>query len=204
MSLVRFWSVVAFVVTTGSAIAGESATSDVPSSVAYERVECFGRCPSYKVAISSDGTVKYNGGKNVVLIGPATKKVPPSQVAPLFQKIQELNFMMLDGKSDGRKMKENGDVIGPIPADFPSYFLTVVQDGRSKKVGGVPGEPYVERDLPDLIIEVAGVAEWVKSTNPFEGRAPKEMSTRPNSPASTATLPAPAPKEAAQPSAPKK
>ena len=180
MSLVRFCSVVAFVVTTGTAMAGESATSDVPSSVAYERVRCFGRCPSYKVTISSDGTVTYDGQGNVVLMGPATKKVPPSQVAPLFQKIRELNFMMLDGKSDGRKMKDNGDVFGPIPADFPSYFITVVQDGRSKKVGGVPGEPYVERDLPDLIIEVAGIAEWVKSTNPFEGRSPKEVSPRPS------------------------
>ena len=183
MSPVRFWSVLAFVATAGVALAGESATSDVPSSVTYERVECFGRCPSYKVAISSDGTVTYNGGKNVVLTGPATKKVPPSQVAPLFQKIKELNFMMIDGTSDGRKMKENGDVIGPIPADFPSYFLTVAQDGRSKKVGGVPGEPYIERDLPDLIIEVTGIAEWVKST---------------------AVQRTPAPKEAVQPSAPKK
>ncbi len=91
--------------------------------------------------------------------------------------------MMIDGTSDGRKMKENGDVIGPIPADFPSYFLTVAQDGRSKKVGGVPGEPYIERDLPDLIIEVTGIAEWVKST---------------------AVQRTPAPKEAVQPSAPKK
>ncbi len=130
--------------------------SEPAASVTYERIGCLGFCPAYKVAIFSDGSVVYEGGRNVARSEPATKKVPPSQVAPLFQRIREMNFMGIDGSGDGRKMQANGDVIGGIAYDAPSYSITVAQGGRSKKVGGNPGGAYVERDLPDLIIKVAG------------------------------------------------
>jgi hypothetical protein len=163
-------------------------------SVTYERMGCLGFCPAYKVTISSDGTVVYEGGKNVALPEPANKRVPASQVAPLFQKIRDLNFMMIDGRADGREMRGNGDVIGGIAYDAASYSITVVQDGRSKKVGGSPGGPYVERDLPDLIIKVADIAAWVKSINPLEGIPREELYNVTISPTAKTAQPASAPR----------
>jgi hypothetical protein len=177
-----------------SCAAAHAADQPEPAvSVTYEHMGCLGFCPAYKVTISRDGTVVYKGGKNVALPDPANKQVPASQVAPLFQKIRDLNFMMIDGKADGREMPGNGDVMEWIAYDASSYSITVVQDGRAKKVGGSPGGAYVERDLPDLIIKVADIAAWVKPLNPLEGIRREELHNATVPPAAKAAQPASAP-----------
>ena len=207
MNSARFWSAVASLVVAGAALAEESVPSGIPITVTLERIGCLGFCPAYTVSISSDGTVTFTGKAWVEKQGLATKKVPEAQLIPLFQRIRDINFWLIDGKSDGRKMQPNGDVIAGYN-DSPSYSVTVVEGGRSKQVQGFTGGKYAEGDLADLIDKVADIADWTKrSLDALHiadlAEAAAWPAQPPSAPPKEAT-PAPASKENTQPPAPKK
>lgn len=124
------------------------------------RSRCFGRCPAYTVAVSGDGTVRYNGESNVRRLGEATRTVDAERVRGLLAQFAAVDFLAL---RDEYKM--------PV-TDLPSVSLTLRVNGREKSVvnywvGGEEAVPDaathrmldVLADAVDMTSESAG---WVK------------------------------------------
>src|SRR5690348_14497714 len=65
-------------------------------SISLERTSCFGSCPVYKVTISSDGSVVYEGKKYVRVEGMQRGKVEPEAVKQLMQEFVDSDYFKLE------------------------------------------------------------------------------------------------------------
>jgi hypothetical protein len=165
MNPARIWSLVACFALAGVAWAAEPAAAELPVSVTLVRAPCDDFCPGYTVSISSDGTVVFDGREWVTWQGVATKKVPATRLAPLLQKLRDINFWQIDGQGVGRVMLPNGTVTLALPPNRPVYSVTVFQGDKSKQLQGITGGRYAEGDLPEIIDQVADIADWIKRSN---------------------------------------
>ncbi|MCS7076408.1 MAG: DUF6438 domain-containing protein [Bacteroidia bacterium] len=68
--------------------------------ITIEREPCRGFCPAYKMTIYGDGTVEYEGKRNVDNIGKFEKKISKSKVQELLKAFQEANYMNLENEYD--------------------------------------------------------------------------------------------------------
>ena len=81
---------------TGTTRAGE-ATPQVPKDtlITLERTVCYGTCPSYKLAISADGAVVFEGRRFVKTLGAAETRISQEQLRELIQKFEKINYFGL-------------------------------------------------------------------------------------------------------------
>ncbi len=198
MSPVRIWSLLACLALAGVAWAAEPAPADLPASFTLVRAPCDDFCPGYTVSISSDGTVVFDGREWVTWQGLATKQVPVARLAPLLQKLRDINFWQIDGKGDGRVMLPNGTVTLTLPPNRPVYSVTVFQGDKSKQVQGITGGRYAEGDLPELIDQVADIADWIERSTRKYGD-PASARVAPVPPTSGVALALPATPQPASP-----
>lgn len=66
--------------------------------VSLLRTPCFGSCPSYKLEIFKDGTVKYKGTGYVKRLGFFTAKADSDFIAQIQKKAESINYMKLNSK----------------------------------------------------------------------------------------------------------
>lgn len=93
--------------------------------ITIERESCRGFCPAYKMTIYGDGTVDYEGKRNVDNIGQFQKKVSKSKVKELLKAFQEANYMNLENEYDDPS-------IADAVAVFTSIKFTDKADGKEK------------------------------------------------------------------------
>lgn len=125
--------------------------------ITLERTACFGFCPIYKITIHGDGTVEYDGERNVTVTGHQTSQLTQAQLAELVAAFQQAGYFDL---------KEN--YTAPV-TDLPSTITSFSFEGRSKLITNYGGctidsserAPQALCDLEAKIDSLANSAQWV-------------------------------------------
>jgi len=99
MALLLAFHLLAPDATTAAPSAAPSPPAD-PRLIATltRRAGGWGQGPAYEVRISADGTVQYEGQKNVGVIGARTKKLTPGQLEQLVSAFDEAGYFSLEDK----------------------------------------------------------------------------------------------------------
>jgi hypothetical protein len=128
------------------------------TTIVLERTACFGTCPVYTLTLHSSGAVEFVGTNNVKAKGPQAGRISTQNFARLVKKIEEIDFLNLRVRYDGK----NPDGSGSTVTDLPTRKITVTRADQTKTVEdyfrGPPG--LVELEL--LIDELAKSEKWIR------------------------------------------
>ncbi|MFL6282250.1 MAG: DUF6438 domain-containing protein [Pyrinomonadaceae bacterium] len=135
--------------------------------ITLERTECFGTCPVYKVSVSADGTVTFDGKKNVEKKGVATGKINEAEVGRLVAGFEAVNYFSLRDAYTPR----SGNC-PEVATDLPSANTSITTGGKSKAVQHYHGCRGSKEELEGLtelenkIDEAADTRQWVGKSRP--------------------------------------
>jgi Domain of unknown function (DUF6438) len=122
------------------------------------RTRCYETCPAYRVEVSGDGTVVYQGEKYVAQIGKRTARIPKESVERLVASFRDADFYSLD------------DDYKQSAFDIPTFGISIEIDGLAKKVtdynGLFIGMPFSVVNLERLVDEVADTKKWTGVAQP--------------------------------------
>ena len=125
-------------------------------SITLKRSGCFGSCPSYAVAVSTDGIV-FDGRGFVVAAGSHTDTVDASEVRHLAEKFVAADFYSMDATYRAGV------------TDNPTYLLSITIDGHAKEVedyvGSWEGMPAVVTELEDEVDAFARTERWIAGSD---------------------------------------
>lgn len=97
--------------------------------ITLERTPCYGMCPMYKITISADGTVVFQGTRFVKTVGAARTAISPSKVRELIDAFARIKYFELNNqyatRTDGCKQWFT---------DNPSAITSITVNARSKTV----------------------------------------------------------------------
>ena len=130
--------------------------------ITLERTVCFGSCPIYKLAIFSDGTVRYEGIKYVKRVGKARGRISRRQLDQLIENFTKLDYFNLDDSyTPGNKGCPQ------VATDMPSAITSLTWHGKCKTINhyhGCRGPDALERltQLEDKIDEAVKINKWIK------------------------------------------
>jgi ankyrin repeat protein len=118
------------------------------------RTGCFGTCPAYRVSVSGNGSVTFDGDSNVLVPGHHTARISPAAARDLFNAFRKADFLSAQ------------DEYSASVTDMPSYRTSLTVGGSTKRVsdydGIEVGMPDAVRDLERQIDETADTERWVK------------------------------------------
>jgi ankyrin repeat protein len=128
--------------------------SDV--TITLERTGCFGSCPSYTVAVSTDGIV-FDGDGFVAARGRHTDRVDADEVRTFAKKFVAADFYSMDSSYTAGV------------TDNPTYILSIAIDGHTKKVqdyvGSWEGMPAVITELEDEVDTFGRTQRWIDGSD---------------------------------------
>jgi len=110
----------------GNATGSEAGIEPV---VTLERAPCFGSCPVYRVWVSADGTVGYEGKAHVRQLGRANGKIGTDQVQALLEELDRAGYTSL-----AASYTPGQPTCGRSSTDSPSAVMTVRLHGKSRRV----------------------------------------------------------------------
>jgi hypothetical protein len=134
--------------------------------ISLRRTICYGRCPDYRVTITADGTVTFEGYKYVKASGTIQGKITVEQVQQLISEVQKANFFAL---KNSYVRKEDG--CPEVWTDNPSAITEIKINGKKKSITHYHGceenhgtsiYPKALTELEDKIDEVAGTTQWIR------------------------------------------
>ncbi len=140
-----------------------SLPSDTPyQSITLERTACYGTCPMYKVTISANGKVNYEGKDFVKVKGKAQTSLTTAQVKTLEKAIAEVKFFSFQNEYIADK-----DGCKAYMTDAPSAIITISSGKQTKSIHhylGCEGQANLEQltRFEDTIDTVINSAQWVK------------------------------------------
>jgi Domain of unknown function (DUF6438) len=126
--------------------------------VSLERTPCFGKCPSYKVSVSSSGVVAYEGRADVRRVGTDTARIPVQRVEALLLELERAGYFTF-----ADRYAPSEPTCRRPSTDSPSVLSSATFRGRTKRIehyygcDGVPGSLTL---LEQRIDEVLGSARW--------------------------------------------
>lgn len=123
-------------------------------TIVMDRSACYGRCPSYRVELRGDGTIRWTGHGDVDVMGEQTDRIPAARVAALWAKARALDlWSMRDAYSGGI-------------TDMPSTRLELITPTGSKTIhdyaGALDGMPAAVNEFEDAVDEAAGSAGRIR------------------------------------------
>jgi hypothetical protein len=137
-------------------------TEDIPEDlvITLERGICFGTCPAYKVTISSDGSVEFEGRYYVKKKGTVRTTISRQQLRLLIAEIESAKYFTLRGR-----YVKNEDGCITILSDHPTVSISITIAGRTKSVEhyhGCKGPLALEQltALENKIDEVINASQW--------------------------------------------
>lgn len=137
-----------------NAIATEEPDNEsFPTILEFEKTTCFGKCPSFKVQIFSNGKVIYQGKANVEKTGFFESKVNDSFMFFIFQEAEKIGFFQFSNTYpvDGKE----------IP-DLPKT-ITYLNDGSNElKVVDAFDAPLSLRNFEKFLIDKIDSLYWEK------------------------------------------
>lgn len=131
-------------------------------AVRLERGACFGRCAEYVVEILGDGTVRYDGRKNVKTLGAQRATIAESAVRSLQQQFIKAKFASLDSA-----YVEGAKGCGQYLPDGPRTVLGARGATALKTIqldAGCTNAPRVLQTLAAQVDSVARTSAWVTGT----------------------------------------
>ena len=149
--------------TTASACAPASTLPGEPSAIpvtensfadlviTLERTPCHGTCPVYKLTISGNGKVIYEGHNFVAVEGEQTESLSPTQIQDLVAAFEHANFFSLRDYTDNNA------------GDSQSVITSITMNGKTKTVNHYYGDNSVPQELFDLeskVDEIVNSKQW--------------------------------------------
>ncbi len=157
-------------VRNGNLAAGPTPNA-VPSDtlITLERGSCFGPCPIYKLAISADGVVVFEGKRYVKTTGLARGQISQESLRQLISEFEKIDYFSLsDNYGEVTVIDKSSKVHCPESStDRPSATTSIRVNGRSKSVYhyyGCEGTGKLTelKALESKIDEVADSQRWVE------------------------------------------
>lgn len=152
-------------------IANQGSQTTGALAVSLERTPCFGMCPTYTVAIASDGAVQWTGTANVKALGDKRAQLDPAKLGELEATIDRVTFFALDENGDPKRPDPTCEKQGKTTeCDFrdstfcsdTSHAITVVtRGGNTHRVDNDHCKARPIDELEALIDKLAGTAAWI-------------------------------------------
>ena len=127
----------------------EGTLADV--TITLERTACFGTCPVYKLTITGNGTVVYEGRDFVEVKGEQTSNISPAQVQDLVAAFEQADFLTLTDYTEQKV------------TDLPYVITSITIGGQTKTVNHYYGDDSAPQQLTDLeskIDEIVNSKQW--------------------------------------------
>lgn len=141
-----------------SADSPSEAAAGADAAVTLERTPCFGGCPVYRISVTREGVVSYEGRARVRHVGAASKRIKPDRVAALLSELERGGYF-----SFAPRYTPADPACGRYATDSPTAITSVSMDGRTHRIehdygcGAAPGGLVV---LERKIDEALGSLEW--------------------------------------------
>lgn len=140
----------------------------IPSDtvITLERGVCLGACPEYKLTVSADGTVVFEGSYSVKKNGTVKTGISRKKVRQLIRAFEKANYFSLKNEYVS---KEDG--CPDVWTDQPFVTTSIVTDGKSKSIKHYQGckgndkSPIYPKELTELenkIDKIVGTRQWIK------------------------------------------
>jgi hypothetical protein len=145
--------------------AGQSASAATDSAatdsavLTLERTPCFGACPVYRVTVSADGTVHFQGKSFVSHPGSALAQIPKARMDSLIAELDAGGYFRFD-----ERYVPGSPACGNAATDLPTVTTSVTLGGRTKRIEhyrGCSAAPLSLSRLEDRIDEVLNTGRWV-------------------------------------------
>ena len=124
--------------------------------ITLERSDCYGRCPSCKVTVGTNGIV-FEGRRFVVASGRHTDRADSDDVRKLAARFVAADFYSMEASYFASA------------TDFPAYQLSIAIDGHTKTVtdyrGSWVGMPAVISDLQNEVDRFARTEQWINGSD---------------------------------------
>jgi hypothetical protein len=137
--------------------AGEVAAA-TNAAVTLERTPCYGGCPVYRISVTPDGLVSYEGLAHVRQLGVASKRIQPERVSALVSELERSGYF-----SFAPRYAPPEPACGRYATDSPTAITSVTTSSRAHRIehdygcGSAPGALVVlERTIDDVL----GSSEW--------------------------------------------
>jgi hypothetical protein len=130
--------------------------------ITLERTGCYGMCPIYKVSISADGAVVFEGNRFVKKVGTARSAISEEQIRELLAGFEKINYFELNDQyvkpEDGCKQ---------WLTDNPSAVTSITRNGKSKSVTHYYGCRGLEvlkelEKLEQAIDDAVNSSQWIR------------------------------------------
>jgi Domain of unknown function (DUF6438) len=138
--------------------AGELSQTASDPVITLERTACFGGCPVYRIWVSAEGKVGYEGRAHVRRVGAASGEIPAQRVQSLLSEIERAGYF-----SFANRYTSAEPTCGRYSTDSPAAITTIRMDGTTKRIehdygcGSAPGALVV---LEQRIDEVLNSGRW--------------------------------------------
>ena len=138
----------------------------IPSDLAItlERSVCYGTCPDYKVTVSANGKVAFDGHQFVKTKGAAQGNISVDNVRLLMAEFDKAKYFSLNDKYETGK-----DGCPEEWTDHPTVVTSIAMNGKSKSISHYHGcrdgqivYPKALNDLEDGLMKIVGTKQWIK------------------------------------------
>jgi hypothetical protein len=123
-----------------------------------ERTPCFGTCPVYRVTVTADGIVRFDGKSHVPRPGSAVGRVPKARLDSLLAELDAGGYFSFE-----EAYVVGSPACGNAATDLPTVTTSVRLGGRSKRIEhyrGCAAAPEALSRLEERIDEVLNTAQW--------------------------------------------
>ncbi|MBL7802850.1 MAG: hypothetical protein JNL02_03880 [Saprospiraceae bacterium] len=124
------------------------AAADHSPFAQLEMGPCFGFCPVYRLTFHNDGSMVYEGKRNVAKPGLDSVQISAAELAALREKVAAVNLWQYP------------DRIPTQVADAPYGTLTAWKGGQSKTVTGTIDRPEPLLELERMMVDIATAHEY--------------------------------------------
>jgi hypothetical protein len=134
--------------------------------ITLERSTCLGWCPDYKLTISADGAVTFEGRQYVKVKGLAKGSISLEDLCKLIKAFQAASYFSLHDK-----YATKNDGCPEVWTDYPNVITSIRINGKSKSISHYHGcqdnsgtsiYPKGLTDLENNIDQIVGTDKWIK------------------------------------------
>src|SRR5215208_3176712 len=108
---------------------GARNTEIANAAITLERTACFAGCPVYRVEVSPEGVITFEGRAHVRELGVATARVSPDRVRGLVSELDKAGYFALAGRYTAGE-----PVCGRYATDLPTTITSVQLGDRTKRI----------------------------------------------------------------------
>ena len=112
------------------------------------KTTCRGKCPSYRLTISSDGSMIYKGISNVDRKGIYSKSLSKTELAVIRTRFDDANFFDFEDQYTSKT------------TDKATTYVSYTKDDVTKKITDYHGSPESLKSLENLLIETGNRPDW--------------------------------------------